>query len=304
MTSQNYSSITEFTFCGLNPPSEFQVYFFILFLTLYLMILCGNVLIMVVVQLDIRLSSPMYFFLCVLSFLDVCYSSVTIPKMLSNVFSDRKSITINQCLSQLFFLHFFGGTECFLLSVMAYDRYVAICNPLCYHTVMNVRFCHKLAFFCFMSGFLHSFTQTFLTSQLTFCGPNKINHYFCDVHPLSVLACSDTYLIDMLIIANSGMISLACYVELLCSYFAIITTILKIRSSEGRRKAFSTCSSHLLVVTFFFGPCLFFYVRPPVTFSADKLVSILYTVLTPLLNPVIYTLRNQEMKNALKKLLR
>ncbi|KAM4053796.1 olfactory receptor 4Q2-like [Anomaloglossus baeobatrachus] len=224
----------------------------------------------------------MYFFLSNLSFLDICYSTVTIPKMLSNVLLEKKTISFNQCISQLFFLHLFGGTECFLLTVMAYDRYVAICNPLRYHVVMNHRFCFWLVAFSWIAGFLHSFTQAFLTYQLPFCGPNNINHFFCDVHPLSVLACADTFVIDMFIIANSGMISLACFVVLMFSYLGIITTILKIHSSEGRRKAFSTCASHLLVVTFFLGPSVFIYLRPPVNYPADKLISVLYTVLTPL----------------------
>ncbi|KAM8960617.1 olfactory receptor 4E2-like [Pelodytes ibericus] len=249
-----------------------------------------------------RLRSPKYFFLNNLYFLDFCYPTVTIPKMLNNVFSEIKSKTFNQCMSQLFFLHLFGGTECLLLTLMAYDRYVAICNPLMYHVVMSNRFCSWLIATIWISGFLHSFTQAFLTYQLPFCGPYKINHFFCDVHPLSVLACLDTYFINMFIIANSGMISLSCFVVLLFSYLGIITSILKMQSAEGRSKAFSTCASHILVVTILFGPCVFIYFRPPVNYSVDKLVSVLYTALTPLLNPIMYTLRNQDMKNALKKL--
>ncbi|XP_063312583.1 olfactory receptor 4E2-like [Pelobates fuscus] len=302
MASGNQSSVTEFILSGLSHSYKLQVTFFTLFLILYLMTLSGNFIIMTAVYIDPRIRSPMYFFLSNLSFLDMCYSTVTLPKMLSNVFSETKSITFNHCMSQLFFLHLFGGTECFLLTAMAYDRYVAICNPLMYHIVMNHRFCHRLIAYTWLAGFLHSFTQAFLTYQLHFCGPNKINHFFCDVHPLSALACSDTFFIDIFIVANSGMISLGCFVVLLFSYLGIITTILKIQSPEGRRKAFSTCGSHIMVVTFFFGPCVFIYMRPPVNYSVDKVVSVLYTVLTPFLNPTIYTLRNQDMKNALKKL--
>ncbi|KAM4049053.1 olfactory receptor 4E2-like [Anomaloglossus baeobatrachus] len=300
MILSNQSSVTEFTLSGLSHSHESHVIFFVAFLVLYLMTLTGNLAIMVAIHIDSHLQSPMYFFLSNLSFLDICYSTVTIPKMLINVFSERKTISFNQCISQLFFLHLFGGTECFLLTVMAYDRYVAICNPLRYHVVMNHIFCFWLVAFSWIAGFLHSFTQAFLTYQLPFCGPNNINHFFCDVHPLAVLACADTFFIDMFIIANSGMISLVCFIILLFSYLGIIRTILRIQSSEGRRKAFSTCASHLLVVTFFFGPCVFIYLRPPVNYRADKLISVLYTVLTPLLNPVIYTLRNQEVKNAIK----
>uniref|UniRef100_A0A8C5M243 Olfactory receptor n=1 Tax=Leptobrachium leishanense TaxID=445787 RepID=A0A8C5M243_9ANUR len=303
MTSTNQSMITEFILSGLSHSFKLQTTFFALFLTLYLLTLYSNFLIMTAAYIDPRLSSPMYFFLSNLSFIDMCYSTVTIPKMLSNVFSETKSITFNQCISQLFFLHLFGGTECFLLTVMAYDRYVAICKPLMYHIIMNQRVCQWLITFVWLAGFLHSFTQAFLTYLLPFCGPNKINHFFCDVHPLAVLACSDTYFIDMFIIANSGMISLCCFVVLLFSYLGIIRAILKIKSAEGRSKAFSTCASHILVVTLLFGPCVFIYLRPPVNYSIDKLVSVLYTVLTPILNPIIYTLRNQDMKNAIKRIL-
>ncbi|XP_073464007.1 olfactory receptor 4E2-like [Aquarana catesbeiana] len=301
MDLQNQSLVTEFTLSGLSHSRNAQVIFFVLFLALYLMTLSGNLLIMTAVHVDPHLRSPMYFFLSNLSFLDICYSTVTIPKMLVNVLSNQKTISFNQCILQLFFLHLFGGTECFLLTVMAYDRYVAICNPLRYHIVMNYKCCCWLVAFTWLAGFLHSFTQAFLTYQLPFCGPNKINHFFCDVHPLAVLACSDTFFIDIFIIANSGMISLSCFVVLLFSYLGIITTILKIHSSEGRRKAFSTCAAHLLVITFFLGPSVFIYLRPPVNYAADKLVSVLYTVMTPLLNPIIYTLRNQEVKNAIRK---
>ncbi|XP_066461082.1 olfactory receptor 4E2-like [Eleutherodactylus coqui] len=301
MVSRNESSVKEFTLSGLSSSYELHIICFVFFLVLYLMTLLGNLAIIIIVYIDSHLRSPMYFFLSNLSLLDQCYSSVTIPKMLINILSDRKTISFNQCIFQLFFLHLFGGAECFLLTAMGYDRYVAICNPLRYHTVMNHRFCFWLVTFSWFAGFLHSCTQAWLIYQLPFCGPNKINYFFCDVHPLTVLACADTYFIDMSIIANSGMISLTCFVILLFSYLGIIATILKIRSSEGRRKAFSTCASHILVVTFFFGSCLFFYARPPVNYPADKLISILYTMFIPLLNPIIYTLRNQEVKNAVKK---
>ncbi|XP_018079783.2 olfactory receptor 1509 [Xenopus laevis] len=302
MESKNKSTVTVFTLSDFSHSLESQVTFFILFLVLYLMTLFGNILIMASVHVDSRLHSPMYYFLSNLSFLDLCYSTVTIPKMLTNTLLGSKTISFNQCMSQLFFLHLFGGTECFLLTVMAYDRYVAICHPLRYHIVMNQRFCHWLVAFTWVGGFLHSFTQAFLTYQLPFCGPNNINYFFCDVHPLAALACSDTLLIDIFIVANSGMIGLSCFVVLLFSYLIIIMTIFKMHSAEGRSKAFSTCASHLMVVIIFFGPSVFIYLRPPVNYSVDKILSFLYTILTPLLNPIIYTLRNKEMKNAIKKL--
>ncbi|XP_031761766.1 olfactory receptor 4Q2 [Xenopus tropicalis] len=299
----NQSTVKMFFLSGFSQSLPLQVSFFVLFLVLYLITLSGNTLIMASVYMDSRLQSPMYFFLGNLSVLDICYSTVTIPKMLSNVITNSKTITFNQCMSQLFFLHMFGGTECFLLTLMAYDRYVAICNPLRYHTIINHTFCSGMVASTWLAGFLHSFTQAFLTYQLHFCGPNTINHFFCDVHPLAVLACSDTSFIDMFIIANSGMISLVCFVILLMSYIGIISTVLKMQSTERRFKAFSTCASHLMVVTLFFGPCIYIYLRPPINYSADKLISVLYTVLTPLLNPIIYTFRNHEMKSALKKIL-
>ncbi|KAG8596333.1 hypothetical protein GDO81_001859, partial [Engystomops pustulosus] len=301
MIFRNQSSVMEFTLSGLSHSHESHIIFFVLFLILYLATISGNLAIIVAVHIDSHLRSPMYFFLSNLSVLDICYSTVTIPKMLINILSERKTISFNQCISQLFFLHLFGGTECFLLTVMAYDRYVAICNPLRYHIVMNHRFCFWLVVVSWVAGFLHSFTQAFLTYQLPFCGPNKINHFFCDVHPLAVLACADTFFMDMFIIANSGMISLACFVVLLFSSLVIIQTISKTHQKEGRQKAFSTCASHLLVVTIFLGPSVFIYLRPPVNYPADKIISVLYTVLTPFLNPIIYTLRNQEVKNAIKK---
>ncbi|KAG9460272.1 hypothetical protein GDO78_022970, partial [Eleutherodactylus coqui] len=202
MVFRNQSSVKEFTLSGLSSSHELHVIFSVFFLVLYLMTLSGNLAIIAAVHVDSHLRSPMYFFLSNLSFLDMCYSSVTIPRLLTNILSRKKTISFNQCIFQLFFLHLFGGTECFLLTVMAYDRYVAICNPLRYHAVMNHRFCFWLVTFSWFAGFIHSFTQAFLTYQLPFCGPNKINHFFCDVHPLAVLACADTYFIDMFIIAN------------------------------------------------------------------------------------------------------
>ncbi|XP_068129287.1 olfactory receptor 4E2-like [Hyperolius riggenbachi] len=304
MDHGNQSFVVEFFFSGLSNSYQVEITFFVLFLVLYLLTLFGNFLIISAIHTDPHVHSPMYFFLGNLSFLDICYSTVTIPKMLVNILSDKKTISFKQCMSQLFFLHLFGGIECFLLIVMAYDRYVAICNPLRYHVVMSYKCSYWLVASTWLAGFLHSFTQAFLTYQLPFCGPNNIDHFFCDVHQLAALACSDTFVIDMFIIANSGMISVSCLVVLLFSYAGIIITIFKIRSSEGRQKAFSTCGSHLLVVAFFFGPSAFIYLRPPGDFAGDKLLSVLYTALTPLLNPIIYTLRNQEVKAAIKKLFR
>ncbi|KAM4652139.1 olfactory receptor 4Q3-like [Discoglossus pictus] len=299
----NHSSMTEFTLLGLSSFNNLGMCLFILLFVIYILILTGNLLIMITVHLEPRLHSAMYYFLSRLSFLDLCYATVTIPKILIDFLSKSDIISSGACITQLFFLHFFAGTESILLTVMSYDRYVAICHPLRYSSIMNRTVCYWLDVVCWAASFLHSIIQTILTCQLTFCGPNHIDHFFCDIHPLSVLACSDIFIIEIVFVANSGMISLICFVVLLASYMGIIKTILSDHSDEGLGKAFSTCASHLIVVTLFFGPCVFIYLRPSVSYTADKMVSVFYTVLTPLLNPIIYTLRNQEVKNAIKSLI-
>ncbi|XP_029437315.1 olfactory receptor 1509-like [Rhinatrema bivittatum] len=304
MAVRNESGVAQFILLGLSNTPELQIVFFVVFLIVYLFTIAGNVLIMVTIYVHSNLHSPMYFFLSNLSFLDLCHSTVTVPKSLVNFLSQSKTISFSDCIAQLFFFHFIGGAECFHLTLMAYDRYVAICNPLRYTTIMSRRICFHLVVCTWVGGFLHSLTQVLLTIQLSFCGPNVINHFFCDVHPLSLLACSSIDFNEAIVMANSGSISLICFLVLVISYIYIISTILKIRSAEGRRKAFSTCASHLMVVTLFFGPCVFIYMRPSVTFSADKTVSVFYTFLTPLLNPIIYTLRNEEVKKAMRKLWR
>ncbi|XP_029437479.1 olfactory receptor 1509-like [Rhinatrema bivittatum] len=302
MADRNESRVTEFILLGLSDTPELQIVFFVVFLIVYLFTVAGNVLIMVTVYMRSNLHSPMYFFLSNLSFLDLCFSTVTVPKALANFFLQSKTISFNECMAQLFFLHFFGGAECFHLTLMAYDRYVAICNPLHYTTIMSRRTCLNLVISTWLGGFFHAVMQALPTIQLSFCGPNEIDHLFCDVRPLSLLACSSIFISETLAMANSGSLTLGCFLVLLISYIYIISTILKIRSADGKRKAFSTCAAHLMVVTLFFGPCVFIYMRPSVTFSADKPFSVFYTILTPLLNPLIYTLRNDEVKKAMRRL--
>ncbi|EHH22925.1 Olfactory receptor OR11-105 [Macaca mulatta] len=243
----------------------------------------------------------MYFFLSCLSFVEICYSSTTAPKFISDLLAERKAMSWWGCMAQLFFLHFFGGTEIFLLTVMAYDRYVAICKPLSYATVMNRQVCAVLVGTAWVGGFVHSFAQILLVFHLPFCGPNVINHYFCDLLPLLKLACFDTFLIGLLIVANGGTLSVVSFGVLLASYMVILLH-LRTQSSEGRRKALSTCGSHVTVVILFFGPCIFIYLRPSTTLPIDKVVAVLYTLITPFLNPVIYSLRNAEMKKAMNRL--
>ncbi|XP_050813118.1 olfactory receptor 4S2-like [Gopherus flavomarginatus] len=238
---------------------------------------------------------------CYLAFVDMCFSSVTASTLIVDFFVERKTISFDGCIAQLFVFHFFGCTETFLLTVMAYDRYIAICKPLHYTCIMTRCVCGSLVMASWVGGFLHSIAQTLLIIQLPFCGPNEIDHYFCDVHPLLKLACTDTFPVGIMVIVNTGMISLICFVVLVVSYVIILVS-LRTRSSEGRRKALSTCASHIAVVIIFFGPLIFMYLRPSTTFSEDKMVTVFYTTITPMLNPLIYTLRNEEVKNAIRKL--
>ncbi|XP_014419462.2 LOW QUALITY PROTEIN: olfactory receptor 4X2-like [Camelus ferus] len=294
-------NVTEFIFLGLSSNRDVQKVCFVIFLLLYTAIVLGNLLIVLTVMTSRSLGSPMYFFLSHLSFVEICYSSTTVPKLISDLLAERKAISFWGCMSQVFFMHLFGGTRCFLLTVMAYDRYVAICKPLNYTTIMNWQVCAVLVGIAWVGGFVHSFAQVLLIFCLPFCGPNVIDHYFCDVLPLLRLACSDTFFIGLLIVANGGTLSVISFLVLLVSYVVILFH-LRNRSSEGRRKALSTCGSHITVVTLFFGPCIFIYLRTSTTLPADRMVAVFYTVITPLLNPVIYSFRNAEVKKAMKRL--
>nr|AAL61301.1 olfactory receptor MOR226-1 [Mus musculus] len=306
MASRTYSmeevnNVTEFIFLGLSQNPEVEKVCFVVFSFFYMVILLGNLLIMLTVCSGNLFKFPMYFFLNFLSFVDICYSSVTAPKMIIDLLVKKKTISYVGCMLQLFVVHFFGCTEIFILTVMAYDRYVAICKPLHYMTIMDRERCNKMLLGTWIGGFLHSIIQVALVVQLPFCGPNEIDHYFCDVHPVLKLACTDTYIVGIFVTANSGTIALGSFVILLISYTVILMSLRK-QSSEGRRKALSTCGSHIAVVIIFFGPCTFMYMRPDTTFSEDKMVATFYTIITPMLNPLIYTLRNAEVKNAMRKL--
>ncbi|XP_044537804.1 olfactory receptor 4X2-like [Gracilinanus agilis] len=294
-------NVTEFIFLGLSSNPEIQRVCFVLFLFLYLAIILGNFLIVLTVSLSKSLGSPMYFFLSHLSFVEICYSSTTSPKLIADLLVERKSISLEGCITQIFFFHVFGGIEMFLLTIMAYDRYLAICRPLHYVTIMNHRICGLLVGMAWLGGFLHSTAQILSLFHLPFCGPNVIDHYFCDVLPLLDLACTDTFFIGLLIVANGGSLSMVSFIVLLSSY-SVILFHLRGHSKEGRRKALSTCASHVIVVILFFGPCAIIYLRPTTTNSMDKMVAVFYTVITPLLNPIIYSLRNAEVKNSMRKL--
>ncbi|XP_070810394.1 olfactory receptor 4E1-like [Pituophis catenifer annectens] len=299
---QNWTSVTEFVLVGLSNNPETQQVLFAIFLVIYLLILAGNILIMITIVLDQNLHTPMYFFLSNLSFIDICHSTVTVPKMLADFLSAEKTISFGGCIAQMFFLHLFACTEIFLLTVMAYDRYVAICNPMHYLNIMNHKVCLLLAGTIWVGGTIHSLALIGMTIRLPYCGPKVVDNFFCDVPPVIKLACTDTYVIEVLIVSNSGLISVVCFVVLVVSYGVILVS-LRTRLVAGQHKALSTCAAHLTVVTLFLGHCIFIYSRPSTSFAEDKVVSVFFTAVTPLLNPIIYTLRNEDMKRALNKLL-
>ncbi|KAL4672012.1 hypothetical protein H8957_010122 [Semnopithecus entellus] len=248
------------------------------------------------------LGSPMYFFLACLSFVDAVYSTTISPVLVVDLLCDKKTISFPACMGQLFIDHLFGGTDVFLLVVMAYDRYVAICKPLHYLTIMNRQVCILLLVVTVTGGFLHSVFQILVVYSLPFCGPNVIDHFICDMYPLLELVCTDTYFIGLMVVFNGGAICMVIFILLLISYGVILNS-LKTYSQEGRRKALSTCSSHITMVVLFFVPCIFIYVRPVSNFPIDKFLTVFYSVITPMLNPFIYTLRNSEMRNSIEKLL-
>ncbi|XP_066107628.1 olfactory receptor 4C11-like [Saccopteryx bilineata] len=295
------NSVIEFILFGLTQDAGKQKAIFGIFLILYLATLSGNFLIVVTIKTSRTLESPMYFFLFYLSFADACFSTTTAPRLIVDALSQKKTISYNECMTQVFAAHFFGCMETFVLILMAFDRYVAICKPLRYTIIMSQRVCGVLVVLAWVGSCIHSSAQIFLALQLPFCGPNVIDHYFCDLQPLLKLACMDTYVINLLIVFNSGFICIVSFIILFASYVVILYS-LRNHSAEGRQKALSTCTSHFIVVVLFFGPCIFIYTRPPTTYPLDKMVAVFYTIGTPLLNPLIYTLRNAEVKNAMKKL--
>ncbi|KAM4707035.1 olfactory receptor 6M1-like [Discoglossus pictus] len=300
----NQSSVTQFFLIGFSTSVELQLFLFVVFFSIYFLTVTANVAIISLVRVDTRLHSPMYFFLSQLSFLEIWYTSSIVPRLLANL-AGWKYMSLSSCISQSYFYFSLGSTEFFLLGVMAIDRYLAICNPLRYTSIMNGQVCVQAASACWLVAFISVFFLVMLISQLTFCQPAVINHFFCDIPPLLKLSCQDTFLEEIVVFFFACSIILTSLLLTIVSYVLIISTISKIPSNKGRQKAFSTCASHFTVVSILYGTVIFIYVRPSVSYPMDvnKVLGIFNTVVTPLLNPIIYCLRNKEVKEALRKVL-
>lgn len=302
---ENATSVDGFLLLGLTSAHELQPIFFMMFLTIYLLNLVGNGVILMIITLERRLHSPMYFFLGNLSCLDICYSSVTLPKVLINLLSRHRTISFLGCIAQLHFFHFLGSTEAILLAVMAFDRFVAICSPLRYTAIMNPQLCILLAAMAWVTSFFYALMHSVMTAHLNFCQSHKLSHFFCDVKPLLEVACGNTVLNQRLLSVVTGSISMGAFLLTLLSYFYIIAFLLfKNQSCRALQKALSTCTSHFMVVCLFYRPVGFTYIRPATAsaMSEDRVVAIIYSAVTPVLNPLIYTLRNKEVMLALKKI--
>ncbi|XP_075399415.1 olfactory receptor 5V1-like [Tenrec ecaudatus] len=299
-------TVTEFILIGLSDLPEVRYPLFVIFAAIYQVTLVGNGAILLAILTEKKLHTPMYYFLANLSLLDIFCPSATVPKMLKNLLTQVQNISFVGCALQLFFLVALAGTEVFLLAVMAYDRYVAICFPLRYTLIMTKGRCVLLTAGTWAAGFLNSLLHTVFTFRLSFCKSNRVNQYYCDIPPVVALSCSSTYVAEMLVLVVGGILGISAFLITGISYIYIISTILKIRSAEGKRKAFSTCASHLLVVCLFYGTTIFTYIRPSSSHHSparDRLISMLYGVITPMLNPIIYSLRNTEVKGALRRVL-
>nr|XP_034957508.1 olfactory receptor 12-like [Zootoca vivipara] len=303
---ENHTMVTQFILAGFQGDLELQLALSILFLLLYVITLIGNIGMITIITIDDQLQSPMYFFLKNLSFLDVCYSSVITPKAMLSFATGNKAISYNECAIQMFFFSLFGTTECFFLAVMAYDRFTAICNPLLYNVTMSKKTCTLLVAISYCFGFINCCTQTSLSFSLSYCAPGEINQFFCDVPAVMKASCSDTFVNEMVLLGMCGFIIIITSTTVLISYGYIVATILRIPSVEGRHKAFSTCTSHMMAVVLFFGSAFFMYGQPGALSSPNqgKVVSVFYTIVIPMLNPLIYSLRNKEVKDALGRLLK
>ncbi|KAM8944271.1 olfactory receptor 1L6-like [Lycaon pictus] len=306
MLRENQSHMPEFLLLGLTSDPKQQGWLFASFLAMYLVNVAGNSVIIAAIRRDVRLHTPMYFLLSSLSLVDICFTSAIVPRMLANMLSKSKKVPFAQCLTQMYFFVAFGITDSFLLAVMAVDRYMAICNLLLYSMTMSPRRYLLLVMVSWVLSHLHSLTHTILMARLSFCGPNVIHHFFCDVQPLLTLSCSDTSINELLAFTEGSFVIMSPFALIIVSYIFITHAVLRVRSERGRYKVFSTCRSYLIVVALFYGTIIFVYIHPSSTYSVtkDHVVTVIYTVVTPMLNPFIYSLRNKDMKQALKKLLR
>uniref|UniRef100_A0A803JAV4 Olfactory receptor n=1 Tax=Xenopus tropicalis TaxID=8364 RepID=A0A803JAV4_XENTR len=300
---KNKSYVSEFILVGFSP--FLQKFLFVLFGTTYIITIAGNVVIIIVTRLDIRLKSPMYFFLVNLALIEMLYTTSIIPNTLKNLIDEEKYISYAGCFIQMFTYIAMGGSECTLLSTMAYDRYVAICHPLLYTTIMSQSLCFYMTLACWTIGFLNSLIHTVLTSMLPFCHQRLLNHYFCEVPPLLKISCKDTYINELVVFFIGGFVIVGSLALTLISYIFVIAEVLKIPGLSGKWKTFSTCSSHLTVVSIFFGTVIFTYLRPTTHSSIDHdhVISLVYGVVTPLINPIIYTFRNKEFQRAFRMIL-
>ncbi|XP_018087152.1 olfactory receptor 1020 [Xenopus laevis] len=303
MESVNQTSMNRFILLGLTNIPYLQALYVLMFLIMYVITLTANLLLMLVVQINSQLQTPMYFFLSNLSIVDFFFSSTIVPKIMAITVSQDKSISLLDCATQMFFSLSLGATECFILAVMAYDRYAAISKPLHYTTIMNKRFCISMAAGSWIISIINAAIHVYLTFQLPFCRSHQINHFFCEMPPLFRLSCRDTYLNEVVMYISAAIIGVCSFILTLVSYVHIISAILKIRSTAGRYKAFSTCSSHLAVVSLYYGTLLLMYMRPHSAYSpeVDKNLSLIYTAVTPMLNPIVYSIRNKHVKNTIRK---
>ncbi|XP_040860109.1 olfactory receptor 10AG1-like isoform X2 [Ochotona curzoniae] len=305
ITEDNISAVMQFVLLGFSDLPNFQILLFMVFSIIYMVILVGNTLIIIITRLDNELQKPMYFFLQNFSYLEICYVSVILPRILFNLWTQDRSISLLDCATQMCFFLMLGTAECFLLAVMSYDRYVAICSPLHYPVVMNHKMCVQLALGSWVTGIPVQIGQTWQIFSLPFCNSNHIDHFFCDIPPILKLACGDTFVHEVSVYIVVMLVAAIPFMLILASYSKIICTILRLPTAKGRAKAFSTCSSHLLVVVLFFGSGTITYFRPKSNHSAgiDKLLSLFYTVVTPMFNPMIYSFRNKDVMAALKKII-
>ncbi|XP_006874396.1 PREDICTED: olfactory receptor 7A5-like [Chrysochloris asiatica] len=305
MKPRNQTRVSEFILLGLSEEANMQPLLFGLFLSMYLVTFSGNLLIILTVITASHLHTPMYFFIFSLSFTDICFTSTTVPKMLMSIPTQNKVITYNECITQLHFFLLFAGLDHFLLTVMAYDRFVAICHPLHYTVIMNPKFCVLLLLASLLLSVLESLLNSLMVLRLSFCTELEISHFFCELNQVLILACSDTFLNELIMYFVAGLLGVIPFTGILFSYCKIVSSILRISSAEGKSKAFSTCGSHLSVISLFYGTGLGVYLSSAATpnSGATAIASVMYTVVTPMLNPFLYSLRNKDMKQGIRKLL-